>query len=67
MIHVCCESVAHIVCATDSHREDRVAERLLNMATKASAGYITSSDVSIELHTSFPLAWEYLKVRSVEW
>lgn len=32
------------------------------MATKSSTGYITSSDVSIELHTSFPLAWEYLKV-----
>ncbi|TYZ59771.1 hypothetical protein PybrP1_007654 [[Pythium] brassicae (nom. inval.)] len=51
-----------IVLQSDSHREDRVADRLLAMATKASTGYITSSDVSIELHTSFPLAWEYLKV-----
>ncbi|GAB9465732.1 Vacuolar protein-sorting-associated protein [Globisporangium polare] len=51
-----------IVLQSDSHREDRVADRLLGMATKSSTGYITSSDVSIELHTSFPLAWEYLKV-----
>uniref|UniRef100_K3WPY1 Vacuolar protein-sorting-associated protein 36 n=1 Tax=Globisporangium ultimum (strain ATCC 200006 / CBS 805.95 / DAOM BR144) TaxID=431595 RepID=K3WPY1_GLOUD len=51
-----------IVLQSDSHREDRVADRLLSMAKKSSTGYITSSDVSIELHTSFPLAWEYLKV-----
>lgn len=51
-----------IVLQTDSHREDKVAERLANMAQKSSSGYITSSDVSVEMHTSFPLAWEYLKV-----
>ncbi|CAH0491126.1 unnamed protein product [Peronospora farinosa] len=32
------------------------------MAQKSSSGYITSTDVSVEMHTSFPLAWEYLKV-----
>jgi hypothetical protein len=46
----------------DSHREDRVAERLMKMAQTSHEGYITASDVTIELHTSFPLAWEYLKV-----
>ncbi|KAK1948005.1 Vacuolar protein-sorting-associated protein 36 [Phytophthora citrophthora] len=51
-----------IVLQTDSHREDKVAERLAKMAQKSSLGYITSSDVSVEMHTSFPLAWEYLKV-----
>ncbi|ETI43828.1 hypothetical protein L917_10912 [Phytophthora nicotianae] len=51
-----------IVLQTDSHREDKVAERLAKMAQKSSSGYITSTDVSVELHTSFPLAWEYLKV-----
>ncbi|DAZ95899.1 TPA: hypothetical protein N0F65_012610 [Lagenidium giganteum] len=51
-----------IVLQSDSHREDRVAERLLAMATTSSLGYITSSDVSLELHISLPLAWEYLKV-----
>ncbi|KAG7397921.1 Vacuolar protein-sorting-associated protein 36 [Phytophthora boehmeriae] len=51
-----------LVLQTDSHREDKVAERLANMAQKSSSGYITSTDVSVELHTSFPLAWEYLKV-----
>ncbi|GMF65041.1 unnamed protein product [Phytophthora lilii] len=51
-----------IVLQTDSHREDKVAERLAKMAQKSSSGYITSSDVSVEMHTSFPLAWEYLKV-----
>ncbi|KAG6610146.1 putative vacuolar protein-sorting-associated protein [Phytophthora cinnamomi] len=51
-----------IVLQTDSHREDKVAERLAKMAQKSSSGYITSTDVSVEMHTSFPLAWEYLKV-----
>ncbi|KAG7381416.1 Vacuolar protein-sorting-associated protein 36 [Phytophthora pseudosyringae] len=51
-----------IVLQTDSHREDKVAERLATMAQKSSSGYITSTDVSVEMHTSFPLAWEYLKV-----
>ncbi|KAL4125041.1 hypothetical protein PRIC2_008631 [Phytophthora ramorum] len=51
-----------IVLQTDSHREDKVAERLEKMAQKSSSGYITSTDVSVEMHTSFPLAWEYLKV-----
>ncbi|KAF4321077.1 hypothetical protein BBO99_00002118 [Phytophthora kernoviae] len=51
-----------LVLQTDSHREDKVAERLANMAQKSSSGYITPTDVSVELHTSFPLAWEYLKV-----
>ncbi|KAL3673252.1 hypothetical protein V7S43_000973 [Phytophthora oleae] len=51
-----------IVLQTDSHREDKVAERLAKMAHKSSSDYITSSDVSVEMHTSFPLAWEYLKV-----
>jgi ESCRT-II complex subunit VPS36 len=53
-----------LVLMADSHREDKVADRLASMATKSSAGFITSTDVSIELHTSLPLAWEYLKVRS---
>ncbi|RLN89441.1 hypothetical protein BBJ28_00013825 [Nothophytophthora sp. Chile5] len=51
-----------LVLQTDSHREDKVADRLAKMAHKSSSGYITSTDVSVELHTSFPLAWEYLKV-----
>jgi len=51
-----------IVLQTDSHREDKVAERLAKMAQKSSSGYITSTDVSVEMHTSFPLAQEYLKV-----
>ncbi|KAG2772586.1 hypothetical protein JG687_00003510 [Phytophthora cactorum] len=51
-----------IVLQTDSHREDKVAVRLAMMAQKSSSGYITSTDVSVEMHTSFPLAWEYLKV-----
>ncbi|CAH0477142.1 unnamed protein product [Peronospora belbahrii] len=51
-----------IVLQTDSHREDIVAERLAKMAQKSSSGYITSTDVSVEMHTSIPLAWEYLKV-----
>ncbi|KAF1795284.1 Vacuolar protein sorting protein 36, GLUE domain [Phytophthora cactorum] len=56
-----------IVLQTDSHREDKVAVRLAMMAQKSSSGYITSTDVSVEMHTSFPLAWEYLKVqRSLE-
>lgn len=52
-----------LVLMADSHREDKVAGRLASMVTKSSAGFITSTDVSIELHTSVPLAWEYLKVR----
>ncbi|CEG35700.1 vacuolar protein-sorting-associated [Plasmopara halstedii] len=51
-----------IVLQTDSHREDKVAERLVKMAQKSSSGYISSTDVSVEMHTSLPLAWEYLKV-----
>ena len=33
------------------------------MAQTSSDGFVTVSDVSIELHISFPLAMEYLKVR----
>lgn len=51
-----------LVLMADTHREDKVADRLASMASKSSSGYITSTDVSIELHTSVPLAWEYLKV-----
>lgn len=51
-----------LVLMADSHREDQVAERLAKMAGKSSSGFITSTDVSIELHTSVPLAWAYLKV-----
>ncbi|TMW68759.1 hypothetical protein Poli38472_006227 [Pythium oligandrum] len=51
-----------LVLQADSHREDRVAERLETMAKKSSDGFISASDVTVELHTSLPLAWEYLKV-----
>lgn len=51
-----------IVLQTDSHCEDKVAERLAMMAQKSSSGFITSTDVSVEMHTSLPLASEYLKV-----
>ena len=53
-----------IVLQTDTHSEDKVAERLAKMAQKSSSGYITSTDVSVEMHTSFPLAREYLNVRT---
>uniref|UniRef100_M4C2B0 Vacuolar protein-sorting-associated protein 36 n=1 Tax=Hyaloperonospora arabidopsidis (strain Emoy2) TaxID=559515 RepID=M4C2B0_HYAAE len=52
-----------IVLQTDTHSEDKVAEQLAKMAQKSSFGYITSTDVSVEMHTSFPLAKEYLHVR----
>ncbi|GLD94965.1 hypothetical protein PINS_up003590 [Pythium insidiosum] len=51
-----------LVLQADTHKEDRVAERLEKMATKSSDGFITASDVTVELHTSLPLAWEYLRV-----
>ncbi|KAJ0403402.1 hypothetical protein P43SY_003973 [Pythium insidiosum] len=50
-----------LVLQADTHREDRVADRLEKMATKSSDGFITASDVTVELHTSLPLAWEYLR------
>nr|CCA14138.1 vacuolar proteinsortingassociated protein putative [Albugo laibachii Nc14] len=50
-----------IVLQADSFREDRMAKRLKQMAEKSNVGYLTVTEVSVEMKISYPLAHDYLK------